>query len=128
MIELVETGHPDYLSTLVAAFPMWVETPWVQPERARCRAVVAIPPGMLPAIESVEVRLHDADGAVVRTLPAPVAGFGPAGLGFARAVAEWPIDDFAPGAFFATARIRTKSGTTLSVAPRMVQEAQMSGR
>ena len=26
---------------------MWVETPWTQPERAKVRAVVAIPPGRL---------------------------------------------------------------------------------
>ncbi len=29
-----------------AAFPFWVETPWVQPERAQVQAVVAIPPGV----------------------------------------------------------------------------------
>ena len=131
MIELVGSFDPSTLPPAVAAsaFPMWVETPWVQPDRAKCRAVVAIAPGSIPGVAAVEIRLRDADGAVVRTLPAPVAGFGPAGLGFARAVAEWSIDDFAPGTYFATARITSKSGEApATVAPRMVQEAQMSGR
>jgi len=128
MIELVVTGDPTYRSALVSAFPMWVDTPWTQPERAKCRAVVAIPPFMIRAVESVEILLHEPDGAIARTLDAPVTRFGPEGLGFARAVAEWPIDDFAPGAYYATARIAPKAGPALSVAPRMVQEAQMSGR
>lgn len=127
-IGLVSCKDPGYRTCREAACPMWVETPWVQPERAKCRAVIAIPPALIGTVEGVEVRLHDADGAVVRTLPAPVAQFGPAGLGFARAVAEWPIDDFAPGSYFATARVKTQGPIGVSVAPRMVQEAQMSGR
>ena len=108
---------------------MWVDTPWSQPERALCRAVVAIPPGFSDVVGQVEVRLHDADGLVVRTLVAPISPFGPDGKGFARAVATWPIDDFAPNTYFATARVSSRTGKPmLTVAPRMVHEANMTGR
>ncbi len=129
-VELVRSFDSGYLPTVgPATFPMWVETPWTQGERAQVRAVVAIPPGFADQVGGVEVRIHDVDGKVVRTVPAAVEPFGPRGSGFARAVASWSVDDFAPNAYFATARVESKSGEALAtVAPRMVQEAQMSGR
>ena len=66
-----------------AAFPFWVETPWVQPERAQVQAVVAIPPAFAEIVGEVEVRLHDADGKIVKTLPARIEPFGPPDQGFA---------------------------------------------
>ncbi len=108
---------------------MWVETPWTQPERAKVRAVVAIPPAFVEVVGAVDVRIHDLDGKIVRTLKAEVEPFGPKGAGFARAVASWSIDDHAPNAYFVTARVESRTGKLLTaVAPRMVQEAQMSGR
>ena len=130
-VELVDSSDASNLPAGVAAstFPMWVETPWTQPERATNRAVVAISPAFAAEVGSVEVRLHDAEGRVVETLPAPVARFGPDGSGFARAVASWPIDRMAPWTYFATASIKSKSGKTLAtVAPRMVLEGDISGR
>ncbi|WP_435018893.1 sugar-binding protein [Tundrisphaera sp. TA3] len=110
-------------------YPMWVETPWVQPERARSRAVVAIPPTQVGAVGPVEIRIHGLDGGIVRTIPATIERFGPEGLKFARAVASWPIDDFAPGTFLATARILDPAGSTVAtIAPRLVHEGIMPGR
>jgi hypothetical protein len=130
MVELVEGLDPSYLGQVgPATFPLWVDTPWVQPERAQVRATLAIPPAFLDAVGDVEVRIHNTDGAVVRTLKAKVERFGPPELGFARAVASWSIDDFPPNTFLLTARVASKSGQTMTtVAPRLVQEAQMSGR
>ena len=129
-VQLVETFDRADLSAVGAsAFPIWVETPWNQPERARCRAKVAIQPSLIDEVGGVEVRLHDTDSTVVKTFPAKVESFGPEGLNFARALAGWSIDDQAPGAYFATAQVTSKGGKTLAtVAPRMVHEANMLGR
>ena len=130
LVELVRSFDPSYGKAVgPATFPMWVDTPWTQTDRAEVRATIAIPPKFLDRIDSVDVRLHDADGQIVKTLPARVERFGPNGLGFARALASWSIDDYAPNTYFATARIRDRDGQVLAtVAPRMNQEAQMSGR
>jgi hypothetical protein len=130
LVELVERLDPADLATVgPACFPFWVETPWVQAERARVVAVLAIPPALADRVGAVAIRIHDADGRVVRTLPARVGAFGPGTLGFVRAVASWSIDDYAPNTYFVTARVESKEGKPLTtVAPRMVQEAQMTGR
>jgi hypothetical protein len=108
---------------------MWVDTPWTQPERASCRAVVAIPPEFSDVVGKVEVRLHDSDGHIVKTLIAPIAPFGPEGKNFTRAVASWSIDEFSPNTYFATARVSARTGKPmLTVTPRMVHEANMTGR
>jgi hypothetical protein len=129
-VELVHSFDPEYFSAVgPSAFPLRVETPWVQPTRASVRAVVAIPPGFTEIVGQVEVRIHDTDGKVVKTLPARVEEFGPKGLDFQRAVAFWSVDDFAPGTYFATARVLARTGKVLTtVAPRMVDEAIISGR
>ena len=130
LLELVDKFDPTYFAQVgPASFPMWVDTPWVQPERAQVQAVVAIPPAFLDIVGSVEVRIHDADGKIVKILPAAIERFGPKSAGFARAVARWSIDDYPPNGYFATARVLAGTGKPIaSVAPRMVQEAQMSGR
>jgi hypothetical protein len=108
---------------------MWVETPRVQPKRAEVRAVVAIPPAFADIAGAVTIRLHDADGKIVKEIPAQIENFGPKELGFLRAVATWSIDEHAPNTYFATARVDSRTGKTLvRVTPRMIQEAQMSGR
>jgi hypothetical protein len=129
-LELVRSFDRSYLPAVgPATFPLWVDTPWVQPARAQVQATLAIPPTLPAEVGEVEIRLHDTSGAIVRTLPAKVESFGPPGLGFVRAVARWSIDDFAPNTYFATARIWARDRRSLAtVAPRMVQEAQMSGR
>lgn len=129
-VELVRAFDPDYLSVVgPASFPLWVDTPWQQPERAQVQAVVAIPPDFVEVAGQVDVRLHDAEGAIVKTLPAQFESFGPKGAGFVRAVARWSIDDFAPNTYFATARVLSRTGKTMAtVAPRMVAEGIMPGR
>jgi hypothetical protein len=129
-VELVQSFAPEYLPEVgPSAFPMWVDTPWFQPERARVRAVVAIPPAFADIVGMVDVRLHDTDGKVIRTIKAEVEPFGPKGAGFTRAVARWSIDDFSPNTYFATARVASRTGKLLTtVAPRMGLEAIMTGR
>ena len=129
-VQLVKGFDPDYLTAVgPAAFPLWVETPWNQADRANVYATLAIPPEFIPIVGSVEVRLHDTDGKIVKTLPAPIESFGPKELQFARAVARWSIDEFAPNTYFATARVVSRTGKNLTtVAPRMVHEANISGR
>jgi hypothetical protein len=108
---------------------MWVETPWVQRDRAQVQAVVAIPPAFAGSVKEIEVRLLDPDGTILERLPARIESFGPKGLGFVRALAHWSIDQHAPGTYFATAQVRSREGDVLAnVAPRMVQEANMTGR
>ncbi len=130
LMQLVRNFDPDYLPAAgPASFPMWVETPWTQPKRAEVQAVVAIPPEFVEVVGTVEIRLLDADGKVLKTLPAPIQPFGPEGKDFARAVARWSIDDFAPNTYFATAKVHSRTGKTLvTVTPRMVHEAILSGR
>jgi hypothetical protein len=129
-VELVKSFDPEYLPAVgPSAFPMWVDTPWVQTERAHVQAVVAINPLFAQVVGEVEVRIHDTSGKVVKTLPARVEAFGPEGMGFARAVARWSIDEFAPNSYFATALVEARTGKLLTtVAPRMVHEANMTGR
>ncbi len=130
LVQLVRTFSPDDLAKVgPSTFPMWVETPWEQSERARVQAVVAIPPAFIPIVGHVEIRIHDTDGKMVKTIPALVESFGPERLGFSRAVAHWSIDDFAPNTYFVTAAVIARTGKTLTtVAPRMVHEANISGR
>jgi len=130
LVELVDLFDPTYLPQAgPASFPMWVGTPAVQPERAEVRAVVAIPPAFAEIAGAVTVRLHDADGKIVKEIPAPIENFGPKDLGFLRAVASWSIDEAAPNTYFATARVDSRTGKTLvRVTPRMIEEGQTSGR
>lgn len=129
-VELVRTFDPDYLNVVgPASFPFWVDTPWVQPERAHVQGVVAIPPAFVEIVGHVEIRIHDTEGKVVKTLPAAIETLGPKDSGFVRAIARWSIDDYAPNTYFATARIAARTGKTLAtVAPRMVAEAIITGR
>jgi hypothetical protein len=129
-VELVKAFDPDYFAAAgPAAFPLWVDTPWNQDERARVVATVAIPPSFIPIVGAVEVRLHDTDGKVVKTLETRIEPFGPKELRFARARAFWSIDDHAPNSYFATARVVARTGKTITaVAPRMVSEAIVQGR
>jgi hypothetical protein len=129
-VELVRAFDPDYFAAVgPAAFPLWVDTPWNQTNRATVRAVVAIPPEFIDIIGMVEFRVHDVNGVIVKTLESAANAFGPSGLGFARSVAHWSVDDYAPGAYFVTARVVTRTGKTLTtVAPRLLSEAIVSGR
>ena len=130
LVQLVKAFDPDYLAAAgPATFAMTVETPWNQINRAECRAVIAIPPAFADIVGPVDVRLHDADGKIVATLPARVEPFGPEGKEFYRAVATWSIDAYAPNTYFATAKISARTGKPMvTVTPRMVQEANMTGR
>jgi hypothetical protein len=130
LVELVKAFDPDYLQSAgPASFPFWVETPWVQPDRAVVQATVALPPAFVDVVGNVQVRLHKTDGTIVKTVPARIEPFGPPGKKFVRAVALWSIDEFAPNTYFATANVVAMTGKTLvTVAPRMVHEAQISGR
>ena len=130
-VELVKAFDPEYLSVVgPSAFPMWVDTPWNQPERGGVQGVVAIPPEFAELVGVVEFRIHDADGKVVKTLPVVPKSFGPKGLGFIRAGARWPIDDYAPGTYFATAQssVSRTDKPLATVALRMVSEGDLSGR
>jgi len=129
-VELVKSFDPDYLSVVgPSSFPLWVDTPWTQSERAQVQAVVAIPPEFAEIVGYVEIRIHDADGKIIKTIPALVESFGPEGARFRRAVARWSIDDFAPNTYFATAKIVARTEKTLAtVAPRMVAEGIITGR
>ena len=129
-VELVEVFDPAYFAQAgPSAFPMWVETPWNQMQRAKCYAVIAIPPEFHDVVGPVDVRIHDADGKVVKEIKAQVEPFGPPEMHFNRAVASWSIDDFAPNTYFATARITARTGKPMvTVTPRMVHEANISGR
>ncbi|WZO99943.1 sugar-binding protein [Isosphaeraceae bacterium EP7] len=129
-MQLVDVFDPDYFTQAgPASFPCWVETPWVQAERAEVVGVVAIPPTFVPYVGSVEFRLHDSSGHIVKTVPATIEPFGPEKWEFVRAVAKWPVDEFVPGAYFASARVLAKTGKPLAtVTPRMIQEAAMTGR
>lgn len=129
-VQLVDHFDPDHLAAVgPATFPCWVETPWTQPQRAQVQAVVGIPPMFASLVGLVTFRVHGADGGIVKTMPGKIEPFGPEGLGFHRAVARWSIDDFAPNSYFITAVVASSTGKALvHVAPRMVHEAQMTGR
>jgi hypothetical protein len=130
LVQLVGSFDPDYLTQVgPAAFPFWVETPWHQGERARVQATVGIPPAFAEIVGEVEIRLHNTDGTIIKTIKAHPESFGPPALKFVRAVAWWSIDEFAPNSFLASARVLSRTGKPLTtVAPRLVEEAQMSGR
>jgi Carbohydrate family 9 binding domain-like len=128
LVQLVERMEDRYLPQVgPALFPLWVETPWFQGERAQVVAIVALPPDMEKRVRDVTIRIHDADGKIVKEIPATRETL--PGPNFVRAQAAWSNDAYAPGTFFVTARIVGTDGQTLAtVAPRLVQEAQMSGR
>ena len=130
LVELVSAFEPDYFAQVgPASFPIWVDTPWNQAQRALVWATIGVPPAFEEVVGEVEVRIHNADGAIVKTLKARPESFGPAKLGFVRAQANWSIDDYAPNTYFVTARVMTRTGKPITtVVPRLVEEAQMSGR
>src|SRR5262249_40138333 len=75
-VQLVRSFDPDYFETVgPSAMPFWVQTPWVQAERAMVQAVVAIPPALARIVGHVEVRIHNRDGEVVKTVPASLETF-----------------------------------------------------
>ena len=132
-VELVNAFEPEYLAQVgPSAFPFWVETPWVQPERANVRATLAVPPAVADAVGEVQVRLHNTDGAIVKTHKARIPSrSGPPRAGL-RGSARWPswsIDDFAPNTYFATARVTSKAGKPMVTRrPPDGRGSQMSGR
>jgi len=130
LVQLVDLFDPSYFTQAgPASFPMWVDTPWSQKDRGEVQAVIAIPPGFAEIVGPVDVRIHDTEGRIVKTIKARVEPFGADAIGFTRAVAKWSIDDFAPNTYFATAKITARTGKPmLTVTPRMVQEAITSGR
>jgi hypothetical protein len=129
-VQLVQRFDPDYIDEVgPSAFPLWVETPWVQPVRAMVVATIAIPPAFEEIVGQAELRIHNTDGQIIKTLPTVIESFGPRNLGFVRAVGRWSIDDYAPNTYFVTARVFARTGKPMvTVAPRMVQEANMTGR
>ncbi len=129
-VELVKSFDPEYLKTVgPSAFPMWVDTPWNQSERGGVEAVVAIPPEFAELVGEVEFRIHEADGKVVKTLTVVPKSFGPNGLGFVRAERAGRSTIMPPAAYFATARVLSRTEKPLAtVAPRMVAEGIISGR
>lgn len=130
LVQLVDSFDPSYFAQAgPAAFPMWVDTPWTQKDRAEVRAVIGIPPAFAEIVGPVDIRIHDADGKVVKTIKAKVDPFGADGIGFTRAMATWSIDDFAPNTYFATATVSARTGKPMvTVTPRMVHEAIINGR
>ena len=69
---------------------------------------------MPQVVGRVEVRLLDTECKILKTLPASRETFGPNDAGFASAVARWSIVDFAPNTSFATARVASRTGKTLT--------------
>jgi hypothetical protein len=128
LVQLVEKWDDRYLPQVGAAlFPCWVETPWLQPQRAQVVAVVGLAPLMEAKVGEVIFRIHDTNGQIVKKITGTREKL--PGPDFVRVRAAWSIDDYAPGAFFVTAAIQGTDGRTLvTVAPRLVQEAQMEGR
>jgi hypothetical protein len=90
-------------------------------------AQMAIPPNVAADVAGVSFRLLDTTGASLAEHPAriePLAGDGP----FLRAVAQWPVDSAAPGAFLLVGEVRGKSGEILArVAPRLVSVNNTQG-
>ncbi len=129
-VQLVKSFDPDYVGTAgQAAFPLWVETPWNQAQRAQVQAILAIPPEFIDVVGRVEIRIHDTEGQIVKTIPASLESFGSKEGTFERAVSRWSIDDFAPNRYFVTAKVFTRTDKALlTVAPRMVHEAIIQGR
>jgi len=130
LVELVRDFDPDYFPAVgPAAFPFWVDTPAIQQVRGEVQAVVAIPPSFADIAGAVNIRIHDTDGKVVKTLPAAIETIGRDGGPFLRAVARWSIDDFAPNTYFPTAQISSRTDKVITtVAPRLVSEGMISGR
>lgn len=128
LVQLVDGWEDRYLARVgPATFPCWVETPWVQPDRAEVVAVVALPPPLEKRVGKVVLRIHDLDGRVQKELPAERESL--PGPGFVRARAAWSIDAFAPGTFFVTACVYDRDDKVFAkTAPRLVQEAQTTGR
>ena len=69
---------------------------------------------MLQVVSRVEVQLHNTECKVVKALPSTLETFGPNDVGFASTVARWPIVDFTPNTSFATARVASRTGKTLT--------------
>lgn len=127
LVQLVDKLEDRHLAQVGAAtFPCWVETPWSQPQRAQVVAVMALPPEFAERVDDVTVRIHDVEGKVIKEIAAKKEKL--PGPNFTRARATWANDDYAPGTFFVTFQAKAGKQVLATVAPRLVQEAQMSGR
>lgn len=120
-IQLVEKLEPAHFKKVgPVAFPIRVDTEWVQKERGHQTALMAIPPAQKELVGGIAFRLLTTELATITDIPATIAPLR-ADAGFYAARAKWPIDVAEPGGYLVMAIVTDKSGAELCrVAPRLV--------
>ncbi len=125
LVEKLEREHWKACGPVM--MPMRVDTAWFQPGKPRATAWITIPPNAEEMIGKIIVKLTDLEGKAIGEHEATVQTIQADG-NFKRAMAQWPVDDAAPGAFHATAIVLDKEGKELTrIAPRLVSTSMQQG-
>jgi hypothetical protein len=126
LVESLERVH--WGSAGPVMMPLRVDVPWRQDGVAEVVARIAMPPNHGDLVGKVAFRIVGLDGATLAEHFAQEDPAFPAGSGFARREARWPIDSAPPGGHHVVAIVYDVEGDELSrVAPRLVSVGMQQG-
>ncbi len=127
-VQLVEALEPAHWAACgPVMMPIRCDTPWTQPAKPQVTGHLALPPDHADQVGKVIFRVLGLNGATLGEYPGTVEVFEPEGR-FQRAVAQWPNDLAAPGAFHLLGVVYDKAGKELTrVAPRLVSVGMTPG-
>ncbi len=127
-IQLVDKLAPSFWKECgPVMMPVRCDTAWTQNTTPRITCYLAVPPNLARQIGKVVFRVLDLAGRKLGDYEGKIESFEPEG-DFQRAVAQWPNELAAPGAFHLLGIVYDKSGKELTrVAPRMVSANMQPG-
>jgi len=125
LVEKLEREHWKACGPVM--MPVRVDTAWGQPGKPNAQAWITLPPNQESEIGKIVIRLTDLEGKTIGEHEAKTQVIQADGS-FKRALAQWPNDSAAPGAFHATAIVFDKDGKELTrIAPRLVSTSMQQG-
>ena len=127
-IQLVEKLTPSFWKECgPVMMPVRCDTAWTQDTTPRVTGYLALPPNSARQIGKVVFRVLDLAGKKLGDYEGHIETFEPEG-DFRRAVAQWPNELAAPGAYHLLGVVYDPSGNELTrVAPRMVSANMQPG-
>ena len=128
LVQLVEKLEPAHWQACGAVMmPLRCDMAWTQETRPQVTGLMAIPSNQADQIGNILFRLLRMDGSTIANFAARTETFEREG-NFQRAIAQWPGDVAAPGAYHLVGIVYDKGGKELArVSPRMVSVGMVPG-